>query len=131
MLPPLDEHDRSLIAQLLSHFKQTAEVRQYMKYYGTVVGHRFAVVKVSGDVVSGDAGLADAETERVASSLAFLRRSLEREEGIPSSIGTVANTPLLTHTVAQTLLQWLYELPEPLLGCEHYEVRGGPFASPV
>jgi len=74
LLPPLDEHDRSLIAQLLSHFKQTAEVRQYIKYYGTVVGHRFAVVKVSGDVVSGDQGLADAETERVASALAFLRR---------------------------------------------------------
>ncbi len=56
-------------------------------------------------------------------ALAFLRRCLEREEGIPACIGTVANTPLLTHTVAQTLLQWLYELPEPLLGCEHYEVR--------
>jgi len=65
----LSPADRTLIAQLLSQFKQSAEVRQYMRYYGTVEGHRFAVVKVSGDVMPNAA-----ETARVAEALAFLHR---------------------------------------------------------
>jgi acetylglutamate kinase len=65
----LSASDRSLVAQLLSHFKQTAEVRQYIRYYGNVVGHRFAVIKVSGD------GLRDEEDyTQVASALSFLLR---------------------------------------------------------
>jgi acetylglutamate synthase len=61
--------DRTLITQLLGHFKQTSEVRSYLKYYGRVDGDRFAVVKLSGDVLSSPQ-----ETARVAASLAFLHR---------------------------------------------------------
>jgi acetylglutamate synthase len=61
--------ERSLITQLLGHFKQTSEVRQYLKYYGRVDSDRFAVVKISGDVLSSAA-----DTARVASALAFLHR---------------------------------------------------------
>jgi acetylglutamate kinase len=68
-LPALSASDRSLVAQLLRQFKQTAEVRQYIRYYGNIVGHRFAVIKVSGD------GLRDAEDfAQVAGALAFLLR---------------------------------------------------------
>lgn len=68
-LPALSASDRSLVAQLLQQFKQTAEVRQYIRYYGNIVGHRFAVIKVSGD------GLRDAEDfAQVAGALAFLLR---------------------------------------------------------
>ena len=62
-------HERTLITQLLSHFKQTAEVRQYLKYYGRVDSDRFAIVKLSGDVLNSET-----ETARVAASLAFLHR---------------------------------------------------------
>lgn len=61
--------ERRLITQLLGHFKQTAEVRQYMRYYGSVDSDRFAIIKVSGDVLHNEA-----EARRVASSLAFLHR---------------------------------------------------------
>ncbi len=40
----------------------------------------------------------------------LLRRSLEEERGIPPDTSI--------HTVAQCFLQWLYELPEPLIGYE-------------
>lgn len=63
------QQERTLITQLLSHFKQTAEVRQYLKYYGRVDKDRFAVIQLSGDVLSSEES-----TERVASSLAFLHR---------------------------------------------------------
>jgi acetylglutamate kinase len=59
--------DRTLFTQLLSHFKQTVEVRQYLRHYGRVHGDRFAVVKLSGDVLSSES-----EISRVASSLSFL-----------------------------------------------------------
>jgi acetylglutamate kinase len=61
--------ERKLISQLLGHFKQTAEVRQYLKFYGSVEGQRFALIRVSGDVLTSPE-----ETARVASSLAFLHR---------------------------------------------------------
>lgn len=66
---PRTPADRTLITQLLSHFKQTAEVRQYLKYYGRVDSDRFAIVKLSGDVLNSET-----ETARVAASLAFLHR---------------------------------------------------------
>jgi bifunctional N-acetylglutamate synthase/kinase len=64
---PVARADRTLFTQLLSHFKQTAEVRQYLRHYGRVHGDRFAVVKLSGDVLSSDG-----EISKVASSLSFL-----------------------------------------------------------
>lgn len=45
--------------------------------------------------------------------LAILRDALEAEEDIPA--GTQV------YTVAHCLLQWLYELPEPILCYEHFE----------
>lgn len=60
---------RTLISQLLGHFKQTAEVRQYLKYYGSVSSQRFAIIRLSGDVLTSEE-----ETARVAASLAFLHR---------------------------------------------------------
>lgn len=60
---------RTLISQLLGHFKQTAEVRQYLKYYGSVSSQRFAIIRLSGDVLTSED-----ETARVAASLAFLHR---------------------------------------------------------
>ena len=66
---PAASSERRLINQLLGHFKQTAEVRQYLRYYGSVEGSRAAIVRVTGDVLH-DAG----ETGRVASALAFLHR---------------------------------------------------------
>ena len=61
--------DRTLITQLLSHFKQTSEVRQYLRHYGRVDSDRFAVVKLAGDALASEA-----ETAVVAASLAFLHR---------------------------------------------------------
>jgi len=61
--------DRQLIAQLLQHFTATTEVRQYMKHYSAAGSQRFAIVKISGDVLHNPL-----ETARVASSLAFLHR---------------------------------------------------------
>jgi bifunctional N-acetylglutamate synthase/kinase len=66
---PSPPTERTLITQLLSRFKQTAEVRQYLKHYGRVDSDRFAVIKLSGDVLNSEE-----ETARVASSLAFLHR---------------------------------------------------------
>jgi RUN domain/RhoGAP domain len=50
-----------------------------------------------------------------------LRVSLEYERGIPR-MGEMSSqeTVLMVHVVASTLLQWLTELPEPLLGSLHY-----------
>ena len=45
-------------------------MRQYIKYYGNVDGHRFAVVKLSGDVLPHAE-----ETARVAAALACLPRN--------------------------------------------------------
>ena len=38
-----------------------------------------------------------------------------------SKVKEFDNLFFTVHTVAQTLLQWLNELPEPLLGYEHYD----------
>jgi RhoGAP domain len=51
----------------------------------------------------------------------ILRRSLELEQGIPTTFAGVTSTEFTVHVVAQTLLHWLYELPEPLFGYEHYD----------
>ena len=50
-----------------------------------------------------------------------LRASLEQEKGIPN-LGnmSVRENVFMVHTVAFTLLQWLTELSEPLLGTFHY-----------
>lgn len=50
-----------------------------------------------------------------------LRTSLEQEKGIPN-LGnmSVRENLFMVHTVAFTLLQWLTELSEPLLGTLHY-----------
>lgn len=53
-------------------------------------------------------------------SVKELRWSLEHERGIPTSLGRDSNPEHLTHSVAWVLLQWLSELPEPLIGFEHY-----------
>mmetsp|Transcript_22918 Transcript_22918/g.33497 ORF Transcript_22918/g.33497 Transcript_22918/m.33497 type:complete len:1092 (+) Transcript_22918:179-3454(+) len=49
----------------------------------------------------------------IASEVHSLRCSLEDEKGIPSGISV--------HTVAHCFLQWMYELPEPLLGFDNYQ----------
>ena len=60
-----------------------------------------------------------------------LRLSLEFERGIPGLGSSSSSTPTdtlksdkenenMVHIVAFTLLQWLTELPEPLLGSTHY-----------
>lgn len=59
--------DRSLLSHLLSYFKQTTEVRQYLKYFGSAGSERFAVIHLSAAVVYDQQ-----EMERIASSLAFL-----------------------------------------------------------
>ena len=45
--------------------------------------------------------------------LIVLRDALEAEQDIPAGTNV--------HTVAHCLLQWLYELPDPLLCFEHYD----------
>ena len=44
--------DKALVAKLLTQFKQTSEVRQYLKLFGSVESTRFAIVKISGDVLT-------------------------------------------------------------------------------
>lgn len=51
-------------------------------------------------------------TKPTAYDVLILRQSLESENGIPEGTSI--------HVVAHTLLQWLYELPEPLLGYDLY-----------
>lgn len=58
-----------LISQLLQHFNKTSEVRQYIKYFGSAGEEKFAIIRVSGDVLH-DRGLLDS----TASALAFLHR---------------------------------------------------------
>lgn len=67
-----DERGRDakwLISQLLQHFNQTSEVRQYIKYFGSAGDDKFAIIRVSGDVLH-DRVLLDS----TASALAFLHR---------------------------------------------------------
>ena len=66
---PAAVKDKALVAKLLAQFKQTSEVRQYLKLFGSVDSTRFAVVKVSGDVLTSPE-----ETAKVAASLAFLHK---------------------------------------------------------
>ena len=49
----------------------------------------------------------------------ILKYSLEHERGIPKT-ETVQENVQMVHVVAFTLLQWLAELPEPLLGLTHF-----------
>ena len=51
-----------------------------------------------------------------ADAMAIVRRCLEREEGIPTTIGTISNTAFTVHAVAQvtdgSLPPWVYFLLE-------------------
>ncbi|KAA0147399.1 hypothetical protein FNF31_07601 [Cafeteria roenbergensis] len=60
---------RELVSQLFGYLRQTAEVRHYLKHFGTADTERFAVVKVTGDLLH-----LPGEADRVASALAFLHQ---------------------------------------------------------
>ncbi|KNC83228.1 hypothetical protein, variant 1 [Sphaeroforma arctica JP610] len=58
-----------LITQLLQLFKQNSDTRQYLKYYGSAGKDRFAIIRVSGDVLHNRDHL-----YQTAASLSFLHR---------------------------------------------------------
>eukprot|EP01134_Creolimax_fragrantissima_P001285 CFRG1285T1 len=61
--------NKLLISQLLQLFKQTSDTRQYLKYYGSAGQDRFAIIRVSGDVLHNKDHLF-----QTAASLSFLHR---------------------------------------------------------
>eukprot|EP00124_Ichthyophonus_hoferi_P002172 Ihof_evm2s138 gene=Ihof_evmTU2s138 len=64
------QNEKWLISQLLSHFKQTSEVRHYLKYFGNVnPSDKFAIIRFSGDVLNNREHLM-----QIASALSFLKR---------------------------------------------------------
>eukprot|EP00123_Amoebidium_parasiticum_P017792 comp23989_c0_seq1/m.42636 comp23989_c0_seq1/g.42636 ORF comp23989_c0_seq1/g.42636 comp23989_c0_seq1/m.42636 type:complete len:582 (-) comp23989_c0_seq1:332-2077(-) len=67
---PRRQNEKNLISELLTHFKQTSEVRQYLKYFGSVDSpDKFAIIRFSGDVLNNREHLA-----QTASALSFLQR---------------------------------------------------------
>lgn len=53
-------------------------------------------------------------------SIYELRFSLENERGVPPLLGGQSSVEYITHTVAAVFIQYLSELPEPLLGFDSH-----------
>jgi acetylglutamate synthase len=60
---------RELITQLFGMVTKTSEVRQYLKYYGSVKSEQFAIIRASGDIMNEERQVDD-----LTSALAFLHR---------------------------------------------------------